>query len=345
MDWKLLTILGIFAVVALLQIVVTMVADKRRRRALAEAGPAQGFQPTSPDSALKIAPVPILEHQQHTWGQVLQGSRGSSEVLLFDYSYRVGKSGSNQTVVAFRDAAASFPKFQLRTNRFLTSAGWGAYSGNHVKFDDDLAFNKSYLLTGPDPQSLSGFFISGLRNFLVSMPDRSWTIEGYGNWLLFYRHGKKVKPAGLFEFAESAGQVAANIFGLARESRPSPSSSSRGDDTNISVESGAFASLAPVGSLKFNFNINGHEVFGGKIGGAVGKIVGAVEGEIFSKFKEQMAAKMEGLRCPEHDQVPQVEFEGDGLSTLKIQLKTCCEPQRQKALAALGQPITEVISS
>lgn len=344
MDWKLLTILGICVVLALLQILVIRAADKRRRRALAEAGPAQGFQPTSSDSALKIALVPLLEHQYHTWGQVLQGSRGSSEVLLFDYSYQVGKSGSNQTVVAFRDAAASFPKFQLRSNRFLTSVGWGAYSGNRVKFDSDPAFNKSYLLTGPDPRTLSSFFIPGLRNFLVSMPDHSWTVEGYGNWLVFYRHGKKVKPAGLFEFTESAGQVAETVFGLARESRPSPSSSSRGDDTIIPDGRGAFASLPTAGSLKFNFNINGHEVFGGKIGGAVGKIVGAVEGEIFRKFKEQMAAKMEGLSCPEHDQVPQLEFEGDGLSTLKIQLKTCCEPQRQKALAALGQPITEVLA-
>src|SRR6267143_3024564 len=200
MGSKFLITLGILILVAVVEIIVLMTADKRRRRALAEAGPSQGFQPIPAGNPPKIALVPILEHKHHTWGQVLQGSRGSCEVLLFDYSYSVGKSSSTQTVVTFRSASASFPKFQLRSNHFLTSAGWGAYQGNRVKFDDDPTFNKNYLLTGPDPQTLSNLFTPGLRNFLVSMPDHSWTIEGYGNWLAFYRHGKKVKPAALFEF-------------------------------------------------------------------------------------------------------------------------------------------------
>jgi hypothetical protein len=333
MGSKFLITLGILILVAVVEIVVLMTADKRRRRALAEAGPSQGFQPIPAGNRPKIALVPILEHKHHTWGQVVQGSRGSSEVLLFDYSYSVGKSGSNQTLVAFRDSAASFPKFQLRSHHFLTSAGWGAYQGNRVEFDNDAAFNKSYLLTGPDPQTLSNFFIPGLCNFLVSMPDHSWTIEGYGNWLVFYRHGMKVKPAALFEFAESAGQVGDTIFGLTRDNQPSPS---REDDTVIPLERGAFASLAPAASVKFNFKINGREISGGKI-------ATAVEDEVFRKVKEQMAAKMEGIRCPEHDRTPQLEFEGDGLSTMKIRLKTCCELQRQKAVAALGYPVSGVL--
>jgi hypothetical protein len=334
MDSKFLVILGIFAVVAVLEIVVLITADKRRRRALAEAGPGQGFQPIPSGNPPKIALVPILEHKYHSWGQALQGSRGSSEVLLFDYSYSVGKSGCNQTVVAFRDTAASFPKFQLRSNHFLTSAGWGAYPGNRVKFDADTAFNKSYLLTGPDPQTLSNFFIPAVRNFLVSMPDHTWTIEGYGNWLVFYRHGKKAKPAALFEFADSAGQVAETMFGLAPKGQPKLSPS---EETVIPEKRGVFASLAPAGSVKFNFKINGHEVSGGKI-------AGAVEDEIFRKLKEQIAVKMEAIRCPEHNQSPQLEFEGDGLSSMKIRLKTCCELQRQKATAALGSHASGVLS-
>jgi hypothetical protein len=333
MDAKFLIILGIFAAVAAVEIIVLITADKRRRRALAEAGPSQGFQPIPAGNPPQIALVPILEHKYHTWGQVLQGSRGSFEVLLFDYSYSVGKSGSNQTVVAFRDAAAAFPKFQLRSNRFLASAGWGAYQVNRVKFDDDAAFNKSYLLTGPDPQTLSSFFIPALRNFLVTVPDHAWTIEGCGNWLVFYRHGKKVKPAGLFEFAESAGQIAEGIFGLTRGSLPNPA---REDDTVIPVERGGFASVAPSASVKLNFKINGH-------GLSAGNIAAAIEDEIFTKVKEQMAAKMEGLRCPEHDRVPKLEFEGDGLSNTKIRLKTCCELQRQKAVAALGHNASNVV--
>jgi hypothetical protein len=326
--------LGILVLVAILEIVILMSADRRRRRALAAAGPSQGFQPIPPGSPPTIALVPILEHKYHTWGQVLQGSRGECEVLLFDYSYPVGKDSSNQTVVAFRSATAALPKFQLRSNRFWASAGWGAYQGNRVQFDEDTAFNKSYLLTGPDPQTLLGFFHPGLRSSLVSMPDHSWTIEGYGNWLALYRHGKKAKPNELFAFAQSAGQVADTIFGLARERQ----ASAERESSEILVPVPGASAAEPGGGrgaihspikIKLKLKINGRDVIGGGIGTAV-------EDEIFKNTKEQMAAKVKGIRCPEHGQVPQLEFEGDGLSTMKLRIKTCCELQRQRAEAALS---------
>src|SRR6202158_1133285 len=272
MHSKFVIAFGILVLVVLLELAILMSADKRRRRALAAAGPSQGFQPIPAGNPPTIALVPILEHKYHTWGQVLRGSRGECEVLLFDYSFPVGKASSNQTVVAFRSPAAALPKFQLRNNRLWASAGWGAYQGNRVQFDEDPAFNKSYLLTGPDPQTLSGFFHQDLRNFLVSMPDHSLTIEGYGNWLALYRHGKKTKPNELFVFAQSVGQVADTIFGLAGEGRtsavqvssetvmpmprPSAAEPERGRST---IQS----------SFKFNLKINGRDVIGGGIGTAV----------------------------------------------------------------------------
>jgi hypothetical protein len=206
--------LGILVLVAIVEIVILVSADNRRRRALAAAGPGQGFQPISPGNLPAIAPVPILEHKRHKWGQILLGSRGGRDVLLFDYSYSVGKDGSDQTVVAFRSPAVAFPKFQLRSNRFWASTGWGQYLGNRVQFSEDRAFNEGYLLTGPDEPALAGFFRPDLRSFLVSMPDHGWTIEGYENWLVLYRHGKKARPTELFDFAQSAGQVADTIFGI-----------------------------------------------------------------------------------------------------------------------------------
>ncbi len=75
--------------VAILEIVILKSADRRCSRALAAAGPSQGFQPLPPGNPPTIALVSILEHKYHTWGQVLQGSRGECEVLLFDYSHSV----------------------------------------------------------------------------------------------------------------------------------------------------------------------------------------------------------------------------------------------------------------
>jgi hypothetical protein len=323
------TTLGILVLVAILGIVILVASDKRRRRALAAAGPSQGFQPLPPGNPPAIALLPILEHKSHTWGQIVQGTRGGCEVLLFDYSYSVGKARSNQTVVAFQSPTA-LPKFQLRSNRFWASTGWGAYRGNRVQFDQDPAFNEWYLLTGPDEQALSGFFHPGLRSFLVSMPDHSWTIEGYGNWLALYRHGKKARPNGLFDFAESAGQVADTIFGLARQSQ----ASAVGEIGRTAVPM-PLASAAEAGAdggirsqSKISVRIGGRDVTGG--------IGTALEDEVFEKTKKQMTAKVEGILCPEHGLGPQLEFEGEVLSTMKVRIKTCCELQRQRAEAALS---------
>ena len=83
------------------------------------------------------------------------------------------------------------------------------------------------------------------------------------------------------------------------------------------------------GSIQFKVKINGRDVIGGGIGTAV-------EDEVFKKTKDQMAAKVEGLCCPEHGQVPRLEFEGDGLRSMKVRIKACCELQRQRAEAALS---------
>jgi hypothetical protein len=262
---------------------------------------------------------------------VLRGSRGECEVLLFDYSYPVGKASSNQTVVAFRSPVAALPKFQLRNNRLWASAGWGAYQGNRVQFDEDPAFNKSYLLTGPDQQTLLGFFHPGLRNFLLSMPHHSWAIEGYGNWLALYRHGEKTKPNELFAFTQSAGHVADSIFSLAREGQ----ASTVRENSEIAVPMSDASAAEARGDggaihspIKIKLKINGRDVIGG------GRT--AMEDEIFKSTKEQMAETVKGIRCPEHDQVPQLEFEGDGLNTMKLRIKTCCELQRRRTEAALS---------
>lgn len=53
------------------------------------------------------------------------------------------------------------------------------------------------------------------------------------------------------------------------------------------------------------------------------------------QIREQMQKKMEGLRCPEHDQVPQLEFSGTGLKDMKINIHACCDKMRARAAQAL----------
>jgi hypothetical protein len=53
------------------------------------------------------------------------------------------------------------------------------------------------------------------------------------------------------------------------------------------------------------------------------------------QIREQMRKKLEGLRCPEHDQVPQLEITGSSLKDLKVNIRACCDALRARAARAL----------
>ncbi len=63
----------------------------------------------------------------------------------------------------------------------------------------------------------------------------------------------------------------------------------------------------------------------------------AVEDAILAKVKEQMTQKLSNLRCPDHNQAPKPEFEGDSLKNLKIQIRACCGWMREEAQRVLNQ--------
>lgn len=63
----------------------------------------------------------------------------------------------------------------------------------------------------------------------------------------------------------------------------------------------------------------------------------AVEDAILAKVKEQMTQKLADLRCPQHDQVPKLEIEGNSLKSLKIKVHACCDYMSGEAQRALTQ--------
>lgn len=320
-DSQFLIVFGSMVVLSGLVIAIIVLGSRRRQRALVAVGPSQGFQPVPFSELSRLALVPIFEHPSHTYGQALQGNWGSHEVLIFDFTYRIGKDSSNQTIISFRSPTASFPKFQLRKNH-LFGLGAHGYAGKHVQFDLSPEFNKRYFLAGPDPERLFTFFDAGLRYYLETLPEHPWTIEGFGNWLVMYRHGHKTKAGELLEFAQNTGPIADNISNL------SPRENS-GD--GIFTEGITTEGLQPKvsGTMKFKFKIGGSEGIS-----PIGR--SSLDQEILKKTREELTARIANLRCPEHHQAPTLEFEGETLKGMKIHVKACCEAQRQKALAALA---------
>ena len=318
MDSRFLIVFGSMVVTSGVVIAIIVLGARRRRRALAAAGPSQGFQPIPFSDLSRLGLVPILEHPSHTFGQALQGNWGSYEVLIFDFSYRIGKRSSNQTLIAFRSPTVSFPKFQLRKHHLLGLGAHG-YAGKHVQFDSSPEFGKRYFLAGADAGRLLAFFDGGMRDYLYSLPDHPWTIEGYANWLVFYRHGHKTKASELLEFARNTGPIAENIFNL------SPRGAAHFTAWSAAVGSPAKSS----GTMKFKFKIGGGES-ASPIGGE------GLDREILQKTRAELTARIAGIRCPEHHQAPTLEFAGESLMDMKIHVKACCQALRQRALAALA---------
>jgi hypothetical protein len=82
--------------------------------------------------------------------------------------------------------------------------------------------------------------------------------------------------------------------------------------------------------MKINFKIKANPQQG--TSESVGEMIDRVGVE---QIREQMQKKLEGLRCREHDQVPQLEITGSGLKDLKVNIRACCDSMRARAARAL----------
>jgi hypothetical protein len=82
--------------------------------------------------------------------------------------------------------------------------------------------------------------------------------------------------------------------------------------------------------MKINFKIKTSEQQGSSE--SVGETIDRMG---FEQIREQMLKKMEGLRWPEHDQVPQLEITGTGLKDMKINIHAFCDKIRTQAVRAL----------
>jgi hypothetical protein len=82
--------------------------------------------------------------------------------------------------------------------------------------------------------------------------------------------------------------------------------------------------------MNIKLKVNGH-------GTSTDNAGSAVEDAIMAKIKEQLTEKLAAVRCPDHGQSPKLEFEGDSIKNLKIQIKACCGWAREEAQRVLNQ--------
>lgn len=148
---------------------------------------------------------------------LMQGATHDLEVSFFDYQYTTG-SGKNshtwrQTVIWFAIPDPPLPTFSLRPEGFWHKIGeWFGY--RDIDFDTHPTFSKKYLLRGEDEAAIRERFTEQILDWFQEHLNRS--TEGSGNYLLHYRHSKRLKPEEIRQWMEEGFEV----LGLFQHDQP-----------------------------------------------------------------------------------------------------------------------------
>jgi hypothetical protein len=210
-----LWIFGFFVALFVVIIVWSILYARKRSQDLAAAAQQMGF--TFMGDAWH---GPVLNPQfktcllQRTRGRannVMVGMSGSFEAIVFDYTYRAGKSSITQTVACFSHKIP-LPPFTLKPEGILDRIG-DAIVHNDIDFDSHPGFSQRYALKSPDEASTRRVFTPAVLTQIEQISsDTQWNIETSGINLFIFRAGRRVSPASLATFLQQTSTIATVIF-------------------------------------------------------------------------------------------------------------------------------------
>ncbi len=205
MGFGILTIVMIAVLVHYLQ--------KRHREAMRELAWRQGYDFSERDDALRDQLIamgfPLFQpgHSKRLIN-VMRTRLERSEVYIFEYYYTTG-GGKNshthgQTVLLFEKSEVNLPVFRLRPEG-LTERLAQAFGKHDINFPDNPLFSKKYYLQGDNEDAVRVLFSGSLQDLLTAKT--GLCLEGRGNVLLYYRHGKVLKPEQIPGFVDEGLEV------------------------------------------------------------------------------------------------------------------------------------------
>jgi hypothetical protein len=143
----------------------------------------------------------------------LRSESGGGLTVFFDFRYRTGggqhSSNHQQSVVAFRDPTMSLPAFELRPENVFHRIG-SALGYQDIDFPSHPDFSRRYLLRGEDETAVRKLFSAPIVRFFARR--KGWSVEGGGEWLIVYRHRRRVRPADLRRFFKDTEEIK-RVFG------------------------------------------------------------------------------------------------------------------------------------
>ncbi len=207
-----------FAVFVLIMIWWARLRERKRSQALEAAAMQVGFSYQLEDQVLP--PDEMQRFHLFTAGHgqrvrnVLRGTSGGTDTLVFDYRYVTGggknQSTHEQTVAAFHLAGAALPQFTLGPETFVHRIA-EHFGYQDFDFPDHPEFSRRYVLRGADEAAVRKLFGPGLIDFFETLTGekRWWSVEGNGDWLLVFHPGIQTKPPQLSDFLQRTSSVAA----------------------------------------------------------------------------------------------------------------------------------------
>jgi hypothetical protein len=146
---------------------------------------------------------------------IIQGSVGGKEVVLFDSETHKSRSDRLQTIAAFRVSGKALPDFLLQPKRVLGRVL--TRCGKSVDFGPCSDFSRDYFLTSGDETATRACFTPACREFFEGLErfdsKKNWHLQKHGDWLVIYRPDEGLQPDELQTFLEATAEIVRNLEG------------------------------------------------------------------------------------------------------------------------------------
>jgi hypothetical protein len=133
---------------------------------------------------------------------------------IFDYFIPDrGRSGVEQTVVAFDVEDANLPIFQIRPLGLGTRIGDGyGDNGETICFPDASQFQGRFELISSAEEGVRRHFSAKLLDTVAALNDCNCVVQGFHSSVLFFMPNKTLRPAQYEAFARKGADVAYALF-------------------------------------------------------------------------------------------------------------------------------------
>jgi len=223
--------LGTFAVTAAVICVLALVAkfirqhfEKKRTEELQMIAQSMGLEfgthtPLYAQNLLFTLNLPLFNQgRSKTIYNLMYGSDGATESMVFDYKYTTGSGKKQQTahftIALMRSPQLDLPSFTLRPERFGDRI-LSAFGRQDIDFSDHPELSRSYLLRGPE-EAVRAVFHEHVLTWFQGQP--GLLVQGDDQDLIVLRSKPgRIRVGEVRELFEQSFQ----LFSLMRQRRPS----------------------------------------------------------------------------------------------------------------------------